>query len=215
MIINKLMVTDLYSPKTDGILHLKDLISEKERQVIMDEINNNNHLFEKKQEKYIENNQDVALIYRGKFCLEGLNNTVFEKVFKRYIQIRSEINSFSDIPFDQGNVLEAKIIRYPVSKLGVAAHRDLSSNINMITFFNLFGNVHFYTYKDKEGNILHDYLMEAGDASFMRGQRNTDEPDIRPLHGVEEVTEERVVLAIREIRTDLEEVANKGNWRGF
>jgi len=57
--------------------------------------------------------------------------------------------------------------------------------------------------------------MEAGDASFMRAPRLNEEEDIRPLHGVENVNEERIVLAIREIRTDLEEETNKGNWRGF
>jgi hypothetical protein len=213
--ITKKIVEDLYDPKSDGIVHLKNIITPQELKIIMLEIDKSGHLFEKKEEKYIENNQDVAIIYRGKFCLEGLNNTVFENVFKKYIQIRKEIFNFSEIPFTQGNVLEAKIIRYPISKLGVAVHRDLSSNVNLITFFNLFGKVKFYTYKNKEGEYLKEYLMEAGDASFMRGLRNENEPDIRPLHGVEEVKEERLVLAIREIRTDLEEITNKGNWRGF
>lgn len=213
--LNKDQVENMYNPDSDGIIHLKNIIGLDELDVIMKEIKNSQHLFEKKEEKYIENNQDVALIYRGKFSLEGLNNTVFENLFKKYIKARQQAESFSDIPFTQGNILEAKIIRYPVSNLGVAPHRDLSSNVNMITFFNLFGKVKFYTYKDKNGNYIKDYLMEAGDASFMRGQRNQDEPDIRPLHGVEEVKEERVVLAIREIQTDLEEIVNKGNWRGF
>lgn len=213
--INEDMVSKMYDPISDGMLHLKNVIAIDDLNVIMNEIKNSGHLFEKKEEKYIENNQDVALIYRGRFCLEGLDNTIFENLFKRYIEIRSQINGYSLIPFDQGNILEAKIIRYPISKMGVAPHRDLSSNVNMITFFNLFGKVNFYTYKDKHGNKKNTYLMEAGDISIMRGQRSQSEEDIRPLHGVEEVTEERVVLAIREIRTDLEEITNKGNWRGF
>jgi hypothetical protein len=213
--INKELIDKLYNPKEDGMLHLKNFISKEDLNEVMSEIDKSGHLFEKKDEKYIENNQDVALIYRGNFCLDGLNNTVFEKLFKKYIQMRSEVEEFSDIPFTKGNVLEVKIIRYPVSSLGVGIHRDLSSNVNLITFFNLFGKVNFYTYKNKEGDHIKEYLMEAGDASFMRGQRNQEEPDIRPLHGVEVVKEERVVLAIREIRTDLEEVVNKGNWRGF
>lgn len=205
----------LYNPETDGIIHIKNFINKEEINSIMEEVNNNQHLFEKKEEKFIENNQDVALIYRGDFNLDGLNNTVFETLFKKYIQLRRNVEAFSDIPFTQGNVLEAKIIRYPISKLGVAAHRDLSSNVNMITFFNLFGKTKFYTYKNKEGDKLNEYLLEAGDLSFMRGLRNQKETDIRPLHGVEEVNEERIVLAIREIQTDVEEIVNKGNWMGF
>jgi len=208
-------VEELYSADKDGMLHIKGNISEDELKEIMLEVESNSHLFEKKEEKYIENNQDVALIYRGEFNLAGLNNTVFEKIFKRYIDIRCQVERLSKIPFDKGNILEVKIIRYPISKLGVAAHKDLSSNVNMITFFNLKGSVKFYTYKNKDGEYLNEYLMEAGDISIMRGLRKQEGLDMRPLHGVEEVLEERVVLAIREIRTDLEEVVNKGNWRGF
>lgn len=97
----------------------------------------------------------------------------------------------------------------------VGAHRDLSSNVNFICFFNLLGKVDFYTYKNKDGDIINKYLMKAGDASIMRAPRLNEKEDIRSLHGVEKVEEERIVLAIREIRTDMEEITNKGNWRGL
>lgn len=213
--INKEKVDVMYNKNSDGVIHFKNIIPENDLNLILNEIKTNSHLFEKKDEKYIENNQDVALIYRGDFSLTSLDSTVFKNVFRQYIEIRSEIEKFSDLPFEKGNVLEAKIIRYPVSDLGVGIHRDLSSNVNMITFFNLFGKVKFYTYKDKDGNRMNEYLLKAGDISLMRGQRLNEIEDIRPLHGVEEVNEERLVLAIREIRTDLEEIVNKGNWRGF
>lgn len=213
--ITETLIKDMYNKKTDGIVHFKNFINQKELKEIMEEVDGNRHLFIKKEEKYIENNQDVALIYRGKYDLEGLNSTVFEKLLKRYIDIRSEVETYSDIPFDAGNVLEVKIIRYMVSKLGVGAHRDLSSNVNFITFFNLLGKVDFYTYKNKQGDYINKYLMQAGDASIMRAPRFKETEDIRPLHGIEEVKEERIVLAIREIRTDLEEETNRGNWRGF
>jgi len=213
--INKKIVSELYNPELDGVIQFKDFIKEAELKEIMKEVNENRHLFIKKEEKYIDNNQDVALIYRGKFSLDGLDNTIFENMLKRYISIRSQIEGFSDIPFDTGNILEVKIIRYQPSELGVGAHKDLSSNVNMITFFNLLGYVNFYTYENKEGDYINKYLMEAGDVSFMRAPRLNETIDIRPLHGVERVETERIVLAIREIRTDMEEITNKGNWRGF
>lgn len=213
--INQNIIDDMYNPDLDGVIHFKNFISKKELDAVMKEIELNRHLFHTKEEKYIDNNQDVALIYRGPFSLEGLNNTVFENLFLKYIDIRSNVEKYSKIPFDQGNILEVKIIRYPVSDLGVAAHRDLSSNVNMITFFNLFGSVKFYTYKDKNGTVINEYALVPGDLSFMRAPRLNEEVDIRTLHGVEEVKMERIVLAIREIRTDLEEETNKGNWRGF
>jgi len=215
ILIKKQSIIDLYNPKLDGVLKFKSFLNKTDLDIIMKEVNSNRHLFQTKEEKYIDNNQDVALIYRGEFCLDGLNNSVFEKLFNQYIEMRETISKHSDIPFDTGNILEVKIIRYPISDLGVAAHRDLSSNVNMITFFNLLGNVNFYTYKNKKGDYINKYLMEAGDISFMRAPRLNEEIDIRPLHGVAEVYTERIVLAIREIRTDLEEETNKGNWRGF
>ena len=213
--INKKTVKNMYNPETDGIVHFKSFINKEELSNIMKEVENNRDMFITKDEKYIENNQNVALIYRGNFALDGLDNTVFENLLNKYIDIRSEVEHYSEIPFDSGNVLEVKLIHYPISELGVAAHRDLSSNVNFITFFNLSGEVNFYTYRNKDGDYINKYLMEAGDASIMRAPRLNEEIDIRPLHGVEAVKIERIVLAIREIRTDKEEETNKGNWRGF
>jgi hypothetical protein len=213
--ITKKLVENMYNPESDGVIQLKNAITESELIKINNEVEKSKHLFVPKIEKYIDNNQDVALIYRGKFCLDGLDNTIFEKLFKQYIEIRKQVMGFSEENFTSGNILEAKIIRYPVSDLGVATHRDLSSNVNFITFFNLIGSANFYTYDDKDGNGKREYLMESGDISLMRGPRSESENNIRPLHGIEKVTTERVVLAIREINTDMEEVVNKGNWMGF
>jgi len=214
-IITKEIVADMYNPKLDGVIHFQNYINDIELNNILEEISKNKDIFEIKREKYIDNNQEVALIYRGKFGLEELNNTIFTKLFNKYIDLRQSIKELSDIPFDTGNILEVKIIKYPISDLGVAAHKDLSSNVNMVTFFNLSGEVDFYTYKDKKGNFIKKYRMKAGDISFMRAPRHQEINDIRPIHGVEKVNIERMVLAIREIRTDLEEETNKGNWRGF
>ena len=56
--ITKNLVNNMYDEKTDGIVHFKDFINPNELKEIMKEVNENRHLFIKKEEKYIENNQD-------------------------------------------------------------------------------------------------------------------------------------------------------------
>lgn len=213
--ITQEFVEDLYNPLSSGIKILKQNISLENLKEINAFIAHNNHTFEVKREKYIENNQLVSLLYRGPFDTSALEKTIFVDIIERYKSIREEINSFSDIPFEQGSSLEIKLIHYPISKLGVGIHKDLSSNLNLIVFFNLEGQTEINTYSDKQGSHKIPHPITQGDISIMRGPRNKFEPDIRPYHAVEEVFEPRTVLVVREINEELEKITNKDNWRGF
>lgn len=214
-IITKKFVDDLYNPFYSGIKILKQNIDLNTLSEINKFIKLNNSAFEIKREKYIENNQLVSLLYRGPFDTSALEKTIFVDIIERYKSIREEINSYSELPFEQGHSLEIKLIHYPISKLGVGIHKDLSSNLNVIIFFNLEGSTSIRTYSDKQGNSPIDHPITQGDISIMRGPRSQEETDIRPYHAVEEVFEPRTVLVVREINEELEKITNKDNWRGF
>lgn len=214
-IITKEFVDDLYNPLSSGIKILKQNIDLDKLVEINKFIAQNNNTFEVKREKYIENNQLVSLLYRGPFDTLALEKTIFVEIIERYKSIRQEINSYSNIPFEQGSSLEIKLIHYPVSKLGVGNHKDLSSNLNVIIFFNLEGSTEIKTYSDKQGSNPIAHPITQGDISIMRGPRSKSEADIRPYHAVEEVFEPRTVLVVREINEELEKITNKDNWRGF
>lgn len=214
-IINQDFVSRLYDPLDSGIEILDGFVDKSSLDRVNNCVNQNAALFVEKREKYIENNQQVALLYRGNFDLEAMKDSVFSDIFDEYIAIRSAVGAHSDIPFVQGSSIEVKLIRYPVSDLGVGIHKDLSSNINLIVFFNLQGRADVETFSDKEGSDPVSHLMEEGFVSLMRAPRSPDEPDIRPYHGVFKIPEERTVLVIREISEELEKETNKDNWRGF
>lgn len=213
--ITQQFVDDLYNPLSTGINILKQNIDLLTLEEINHFITLNQSAFEVKREKYIENNQLVSLLYRGPFDTSALEKTIFVDIIERYKTIREEINSYSTIPFEQGSSLEIKLIHYPVSKLGVENHKDLSSNLNIIVFFNLQGSTDIKTYSDKQSHHPVSHPIEQGDISIMRGPRSNTEPDIRPYHAVEEVFEPRTVLVVREINEELEKITNKDNWRGF
>ena len=157
----------------------------------------------------------VSLLYRGPFNLESLDDTVFSDILKNYKQLRDTFATFSEIPYENGQSIEVKLIHYPLSELGVGIHKDLSSNINMIVFYNIEGSTDVKTYSTKEGDNPISHPVKSGDISIMRAPRSKDEPDIRPYHGVEKVDKIRTVLVIREIDEVLEQETNKDNWRGF
>lgn len=214
-IITQQFVEDLYNPLSSGINILKQNIDLNTLSEINKFIQLNKNAFEVKREKYIENNQLVSLLYRGTFDTSALAQTIFVDIIERYKSIREEINSFSTIPFEQGSSLEIKLIHYPVSKLGVGNHKDLSSNLNIIVFFNLEGSTDIKTYSNKQSADPISHPIRQGDISIMRGPRSKTEADIRPYHAVEEVFEPRTVLVVREINEELEKITNKDNWRGF
>lgn len=213
-IINEKFVNDLYDPIKSGIQILNQHVDNDNLKEINKFIKENTHKFEEKREKYIDNNQLVALLYRGPFNFSYLENTIFVNLLNTYNNIREKINQLSMIPFEKGTSIEVKLIHYPVSTLGVGIHKDLSSNINVVVFFNLEGSTEVKTYSNKNGDNPLAHFIQAGDISIMRAPRNSSD-DIRPYHGVEEVFEPRTVLVIREINEELEELTNKNNWRGF
>jgi hypothetical protein len=213
--LNQEFVTDLYNPEKSGLNILKNHISLGKLTTINQFIADNSHNFQEKREKYIENNQLVALLYRGSFDTEALDDTIFKDIINTYKHLRKIINQYSAIPFEQGTSLEIKLIQYPLSELGVGNHKDLSSNINVVIFFNLEGSADIKIYSDKAGNNPVSHFIAAGDISVMRAPRLNETVDLRPYHGVEKVTERRTVLVVREINEELEKLTNKDNWRGF
>lgn len=214
-LINKDLVYKLYDENESGILIIPSKLDENFLFELREFINNKKQLFEVKREKFIENNQLVSLLYRGPFELNEFNGTVFEKIMNNYLDLRLQVNKHSEIKFNKGSSIEVKIIHYPLSELGVGIHKDLSSNINMIVFYNIEGETNVKTYSDKSGSCPVDHNVYSGDISVMRAPRSKYEPDIRPYHGVEKVLIPRTVLVIREIDEDLEKETNKDNWRMF
>lgn len=215
LMITKSFVDELFSPSETGLKVISDQISENKLSQINDFIERNTDSFELKREKYIDNNQRVSLLYRGPFDTSALDDTIFAEVVDTYKSLRQEISNLSEIPFTQGTSIEIKLIHYPISKLGVDIHKDLSSNLNIIVFFNLIGRNSVMTYDDKQGNAPVPHPVRPGDISIMRGPRDKGEADIRPYHAVKEVNEPRTVMVIREIDEELEKETNKDNWRGF
>jgi hypothetical protein len=213
--INQELVDTLYNPDASGLEILSQHIDLNKLKKINQFIHENNHTFEEKREKYIKNNQKVALLYRGGFDTSALEDTIFKDLLNTYKDMREQIAYHSAIPFEQGSSLEVKLIYYPVSELGVGIHKDLSSNVNLIVFFNLEGTSDVKTYSTKEGLHPVSHPITQGDISLMRGPRLNEVVDIRPYHAVEEVYEPRTVMVIREINEELEKVTNKDNWRGF
>lgn len=215
--ITKEQVNNLYSETTDGILILKNVLySIVPKEDIVAWYKEKGKGFVRKDEKYIENNQEVSLVFNDVFeKIYVVENKVERLLHELYLQIRAELESRSSVPFVQGDRLETKLIKYPVSTLGVGAHKDLSSNINCIVLMDLYGTTDFYTADDKQRTNEKCYRVEPGDIVIMRGPRNKEENHLRPTHYVLDIEEERLVFVCREIEEKTEQIVNKDNWRGF
>jgi hypothetical protein len=215
--ITKQDVEHLYSEHTDGILILKNIVySLIPREGIVAWHKEKGKGFVRKDEKYIENNQEVSLVFNDEFeKIHEVENDVERKLHTLYLHVRAELEKHSSMPFIQGDRLETKLIKYPISKLGVSAHKDLSSNINCVVLMDLYGSANFYTADDKQRTNEKCYRVGPGDIVIMRGPRNSGESHLRPTHYVLDIEEERLVFVCREIEDSVEQIVNKDNWRGF
>lgn len=209
------LASELYSKNESGIIVLRDYLDAEKLEALCKVVEQNMEKFEIKREKVIANNQRVSLIYRGPFKENLLSGTPFSIIFDEYMRIRSAVNDQLDNGFLRGSSIEAKLIHYPVSEMGVDVHKDLSSNINLIVFFNLSGRANVQTFSDKAKSNPVDHLMGPGDVSLMRAPLSVLDDDLRPYHAVVAVPEPRNVLVIREINDVLERETNKDNWMGF
>ena len=215
--LNNEQVTNFYSGETDGIFLFKNIISTYiDEDTLKQWYERKGKGFVRKDEKYIENNQEVSVVFNDEVCRIYESKDNEEKILhEMYLAIRSQIEKYSNVPFVQGDRLETKLIKYPVSSLGVGSHKDLSSNVNCIVLMNLYGSTYFYTATDKVRSNEKRYLVEPGDIMVMRGPRNQSENGLRMEHYVLEIPEERLVFVCREIEDKVEKIVNKNNWRGF
>lgn len=215
--VDRHMVKEFYSPKTDGVHIFKGLLYKYlPKEKLLDWYQKCKHTLEAKEEKYIANNQKVSLVFNGSPDeMTAADQKIGVPIHKLYAEIREAVMQCSDTAFTTGDRVETKLILYPPSTLGVGPHKDLSSNVNLIVLMNIYGTTKFYTAEDKEGKGEKVYMVEPGDVLIMRGPRNQSEKELRMTHYVKDVDEERLVFVCREIDSPVEEVVNKGNWMNF
>lgn len=217
--ITREKVRDFYAPHTDGIIHIKNaLYTILNKEQLLEWYEKKWPTFEKKEEKYIQNSQEVGVAYHGVF--ESLSRITDQQEIALHMlfhKIREGIKQYSTVPFESGDLLEVKSMKYAVSNLGIGAHKDMSSDRNVIVVLNLYGTTTFYTATDKNRSNEKAYLIEPGDIVIMRAPRNMSKAEraLRPIHYILDIAEPRAALIFREIDTVAAAIVNKDNWRGF
>lgn len=91
--------------------------------------------------------------------------------------------------------------RYEVGPIGVSAHRDGKSFINLIAIFVLEGAGRFCVCDDREGNNPQLIRNEPGDLLLMRGTGFLGS-DYQPFHFVDNISERRTSFSLRQKKRD-------------
>lgn len=86
---------------------------------------------------------------------------------------------------------------YPVHTTGISPHKDESRFKNIIVICVIEGEGEFYVTSNREGNNKNIVITKPGDILFMRAPGFNHE-NIRPIHGVQNITAKRLSLTLRQ-----------------
>ncbi len=93
------------------------------------------------------------------------------------------------------NEISAQV--YPIHLTGISPHKDESRFKNIIIICVIEGEGEFYVTSNREGDDKNIVTTKPGDILFMRAPGFNHE-NIRPVHGVQNITEERISLTLRQ-----------------
>lgn len=119
----------------------------------------------------------------------------FELALWKYTRDGSPVGNPFNTPLDLNELVLQK---YEKGSIGITPHRDYVQNINLICIFILTGKARFAICKDREGNDAYDLDTSPGNVIVMRAPGFMGS-DFRPFHFISDVSERRIVAALRQI----------------
>jgi hypothetical protein len=87
---------------------------------------------------------------------------------------------------------------YPPGRLGISPHRDSARSVNLIAVFVLEGKGRFFICRDRDGRDAVDLPNAPGDLILLRAPGLMMGADVRPIHGVADIAEQRTTFALRQ-----------------
>lgn len=123
-------------------------------------------------------------------------------------EIENELQEFLEIKFLTCDPypLQSKLLfsdiavqRYPPGQVGISAHRDGKSFINLVAVIVLEGRSRFCFCDNRAGLNTRPIHNEAGSLILMRAVGFLGK-DIQPFHFVDQITEQRTTFALRQKR---------------
>lgn len=121
-----------------------------------------------------------------------------------FLRLRDEfqeaiIKALPGDPFNRPLSLNELVLqKYEKDSIGITPHRDFLQNINLICIFILAGKGNFWLCDDRNGTNAKMLCTTPGNVIVMRGPGFLGS-DFRPFHSISDITEKRIVCAMRQI----------------
>jgi hypothetical protein len=138
----------------------------------------------------VTQNFSFTRLFHPASMFEGLKRT-FGRFLNKKLQLHEPYPVSEPLDFN-----EMTVQTYQPCYVGISAHRDGVSFINIIAVFILEGKGDFMVCSDRDGNNSLPIRNEPGDLLLMRAPGFLGK-DIQPFHHVNNITEKRTTLALR------------------
>lgn len=199
------IVNSLYDPNGSGIIVLHNFINPDNTNSIY------NYLMVDCFDKYVGQPAKYGSTYQGfsKQSIDNFNNQPIDILFRKYKLLRDKIASKTN--FAKYDYFDGESLYYKKGSIGIGPHVDHSFCVNIKSIFIIKGVNPFCTAKNKKLDDLQRFEVKPGSLILMRCPRNRTKKELkmRPVHFVEQILEDRVIIIIQEIDRNIEQRIKK------
>lgn len=187
---------ELYDKSKIGVFILRNILSNKEALSLKKELILNNKNYVSRKEFYGTTRQKLS---SWDFEIDVMKNYKYMSILKkRYEYIRDSMSVFSPDSFKVDEICTNSSF-YKKGSCGIGPHIDNSFSVNIIFICIISGMNEFCVSADKKKRKEKKMEISPGDIILMRGPRSDGERDMRPIHYVEKILEDRYIITFREI----------------
>jgi len=182
----------LYDPAEPGALVIEDFLDEEFRRKLLEEIKKGT--YQEALREYGKARQGFSQIVN-----ENIKQNEFPLVHRlkyAYSQLYRQLAE--EAQFQSNNINDVYMQRYPEGSIGITPHLDFKSEINLVSIFVIEGKGDFYVCSDREKRNSQLLENPSGSLILIRAPRKPEENILRPMHYLENVTEERYTISFRE-----------------
>jgi len=190
----------LYDPRNNGVMVFPDFVKKGFLYELIGEI-------EEQRKRYQQAPHVVGSVsqnFKGFWAGEADSETIDGK-FPAIMELRKSFQPlYEDIgrasEFQAGPLNSISVNVYDGGPIGITAHRDESKYVNAIAIFCISGDAYFYSCNDRERNGLINFDASPGRLLLMRAPRKKEESELRPFHGVQNVSPGRTSIMLRQVQ---------------
>ncbi len=186
----------LYDPNETGVVVIRQFIDPSLCNLVLGELKGNERNYIQRPKRYGNTSQELA---SWDFEMAIMRNYPYlSEVENAYLNLSKNLHEKIENAFEVDEV-RVNSSFYQKCDIGIGPHKDNSFSVNFTFIFVIKGKSNFCTAEDKNQTNEIKFSTDQGDLVILRAPRKIDSEDLRPIHYVCDIEEDRHIIVFREI----------------